>query len=83
MLSVSLGPEHTLHVSRRATIPAISGNTLGLKPSQLKRHLPPVEFVHPDQFARYKEQGMRLGFRYVASGPLVRSSYKAWEAALA
>ncbi|HEX6035631.1 MAG TPA: lipoyl synthase [Anaerolineales bacterium] len=54
-----------------------------LQPTHLKRHLPLVEYVHPDQFARYKEQGMELGFKYVASGPLVRSSYKAWEAALA
>ena len=54
-----------------------------LQPTHLKRHLPVVEYVHPDQFARYKEDGMRLGFKYVASGPLVRSSYKAWEAALA
>jgi lipoic acid synthetase len=53
-----------------------------LQPTQLKRHLPLVEHVHPDQFARYKAEGVRLGFRYVASGPLVRSSYKAWEAAL-
>jgi lipoic acid synthetase len=54
-----------------------------LQPTLLKRHLPLVEYIHPDQFARYKEQAMKLGFKYVASGPLVRSSYKAWEAALA
>ncbi|HEX5943961.1 MAG TPA: lipoyl synthase [Anaerolineales bacterium] len=54
-----------------------------LQPTHLKRHLPLVEYVHPDQFATYREAGMRLGFKYVASGPLVRSSYKAWEAALA
>ena len=54
-----------------------------LQPTHLKRHLPLVEYVHPDQFAEYKEDGINLGFKYVASGPLVRSSYKAWEAALA
>jgi lipoic acid synthetase len=53
-----------------------------LQPTHLKRHIPLVEYVHPNQFAEYKEQGMKLGFKYVASGPLVRSSYKAWEAAL-
>jgi len=47
-----------------------------------KRHIPLVEYVHPDQFAEYREAGMKLGFKYVASGPLVRSSYRAWEAAL-
>lgn len=54
-----------------------------LQPTHLKRHVPLVEYVHPDQFARYREDGMKLGFKYIASGPLVRSSYKAWEAALA
>jgi len=36
-------------------------------------------FIHPDQFQRYEEIGLELGFAYVASGPLVRSSYKAGE----
>ena len=54
-----------------------------LQPTHLKRHLPLVEYVHPDQFAKYREAGMQLGYKYVASGPLVRSSYRAWEAALA
>jgi lipoyl synthase len=53
-----------------------------LQPTHLKRHVPLVEYVHPDQFAQYKADGMKLGFKYVAAGPLVRSSYKAWEAAL-
>lgn len=53
-----------------------------LQPTHSKRHIPLVEYVRPEQFARYKEEGMKLGFRYVASGPLVRSSYKAWEAAM-
>jgi lipoyl synthase len=53
-----------------------------LQPTHLKRHVPLVEYVHPDQFAQYKEAGMKLGFKYVAAGLLVRSSYKAWEAAL-
>ncbi len=53
-----------------------------LQPTHLKRHVPLVEYVTPEQFARYREEGMKLGFQYVASGPLVRSSYKAWEAAM-
>jgi lipoyl synthase len=53
--------------------------TLGqyLRPSAW--HLPVVEFVTPEKFAAYREQGLALGFRYVASGPLVRSSYRAGE----
>lgn len=54
-----------------------------LQPTRLKRHVPLVEYVTPEQFAGYREEGMKLGFQYVASGPLVRSSYKAWEAAMA
>ena len=53
-----------------------------LQPTQLKHHFPLVEYVHPDQLARYKEDGMKLGSKYIASGVLVRSSTKAWEAAL-
>jgi len=51
-----------------------------LRPTDKKRHYPLVEYVMPDQFKFYKDEGMKLGFKYIASGPLVRSSYKAWEA---
>ncbi len=53
--------------------------TLGqyLRPSAW--HLPVVEFVTPEAFAAYEARGRELGFRYVASGPLVRSSYRAGE----
>lgn len=54
-----------------------------LQPTKQKRNLPLVEYVTPEQFARYRDEGMKLGFQYVASGPLVRSSYRAWETALA
>ncbi|RZO14767.1 MAG: lipoyl synthase [Verrucomicrobiaceae bacterium] len=51
--------------------------TLGqyLRPSE--KHLPVVEYIHPDQFDRLKEVAESKGFRHVASGPLVRSSYHA------
>jgi lipoic acid synthetase len=48
-----------------------------LRPSA--RHLKVEEYVSPEQFQRYREIGERLGFGYVASGPLVRSSYRAGE----
>jgi lipoic acid synthetase len=44
-----------------------------LQPS--KKHLDVQSFVHPDEFAEYREIGYRIGFDYVESGPLVRSSY--------
>lgn len=46
-----------------------------LQPS--KKHLPVIEFITPEQFIKYKEIGLTIGFKYVESGALVRSSYKA------
>ena len=43
-------------------------------------HYPLARYAAPEDFARYKETALRKGFRHVASAPLVRSSYKAWEA---
>lgn len=51
--------------------------TLGQYLQPTKKHLPVVRFIHPDEFAAYKETGYQLGFDYVESGPLVRSSYHA------
>jgi lipoic acid synthetase len=51
--------------------------TLGQYLQPTRDHLPVVEFVHPDRFMRYKEEGLRRGFRFVESAPLVRSSYHA------
>jgi lipoic acid synthetase len=51
--------------------------TLGQYLQPTRSHLPVAEFIHPDVFARYKEIGLSKGFRYVESGPLVRSSYHA------
>ena len=51
--------------------------TLGQYLQPTKEHLEVVEFIHPDIFKEYKSIGMELGFRYVESGPLVRSSYHA------
>ena len=43
------------------------------------RHLKVREYVTPEKFQQYQDIGEEMGFRYVASGPLVRSSYKAGE----
>ncbi len=51
-----------------------------LRPSA--KHAPVERFVEPAEFDRYRERGLALGFRFVASGPLVRSSYRAAEAFL-
>ncbi len=51
--------------------------TLGQYLQPTKRHIEVAEFVHPDKFAHFKEEGLRRGLKYVESGPLVRSSYHA------
>jgi lipoic acid synthetase len=51
--------------------------TLGQYLQPTKEHLPVAEFIRPETFAEYKTAGMEMGFRYVESGPLVRSSYHA------
>lgn len=48
-----------------------------LRPTE--HHLSVVEYVRPEKFEYFKNIGESLGFKYVASGPLVRSSYKAGE----
>jgi lipoic acid synthetase len=67
--------------------------TLGQYLQPTKKHLPVQRFVHPDEFAELRDLGYSIGFDYVESGPLVRSSYHsekhvhkgigraAWEAA--
>lgn len=50
-----------------------------LRPS--RDHLPMTRYYHPDEFRFLKEQALRMGFRHVESGPLVRSSYHAHEQA--
>lgn len=49
--------------------------TLGQYLQPTAKHLPVHRFVHPDEFAEFREIGYQLGFDYVESGPLVRSSY--------
>lgn len=58
--------EHGLHIL-----------TLGQYLQPTKMHLEVAEFVHPDTFSMYKEEGLKRGLKYVESGPLVRSSYHA------
>jgi len=48
-----------------------------LQPDKTK--LPVTTYIHPDKFNWYEEKGLEMGFDYVASGPLVRSSYRAGE----
>ena len=55
--------------------------TLGQYLQPTREHLPVIRFVHPDEFAEYKVLGEKMGFKHVESGPLVRSSYHAFDQA--
>ena len=64
----------TMEDLRKADVDVV---TIGqyLQPS--KKHLPVTQFILPEQFKKYEEIGLEMGFRHVESGALVRSSYKA------
>ncbi len=62
----------TMHDLRESDVDVI---TIGQYLQPTKKHLVVHRFVHPDEFAEFREIGYQLGFDYVESGPLVRSSY--------
>ena len=53
--------------------------TLGQYLQPTRHKLPVTEYITPEKFEWYKAEGLKMGFEYVASGPLVRSSYQATE----
>lgn len=53
--------------------------TLGQYMRPTKRHMPVSEYVTPEMFSAYQAEAEKMGFLYVAAGPMVRSSYKAGE----
>jgi lipoic acid synthetase len=55
--------------------------TLGQYLQPTREHLPIVRYVHPEEFAEYKNFGEGIGFKHVEAGPLVRSSYHAFDQA--
>lgn len=79
MLGLGETVAETLETMRDLREVGVDILTLGqyLRPSA--RHLPVAAWVTPEQFEDFKAKGEELGFRYVASGPLVRSSYRAGE----
>jgi lipoic acid synthetase len=66
----------TLHGIRGAGVEIL---TIGQYLQPTPKHLPVDRWVHPDEFARYREAALALGFAHCESGPLVRSSYHAHE----
>ena len=53
--------------------------TVGQDLRPTRRHHPVIRFYHPDEFGVFEEEGLSMGFKHVAAGPLVRSSYHAEE----
>lgn len=64
----------TMEDLRKAKVDVV---TIGQYLQPTKKHLPVKEFILPEQFQKYKDLGLEMGFRHVESGALVRSSYKA------
>lgn len=77
MLGLGETDEEVIEVMQRMREHQVDMLTLGqyLQPS--RDHMPVQRYVHPDTFAWFAEQGLEMGFKNVASGPLVRSSYHA------
>ena len=77
MLGLGETDEEVIEVMKRMREHDIDMLTLGqyLQPS--RDHMPVQRYVHPDVFAWFAEEGLKMGFKNVASGPLVRSSYHA------
>jgi lipoic acid synthetase len=75
MLGIGERKEEVLQTLQDLADNGVDVVTLGqyLQPTQ--KHLPVERFVHPDEFAFYREEGYKMGIDYVESGPLVRSSY--------
>ncbi len=77
MVGLGESKEEVVDLMRDFAAHGVDVMTIGQYLQPTKMHLPVEEFVHPDVFAWYKEQGEALGIDHVESGPLVRSSYHA------
>ncbi|HEY8400307.1 MAG TPA: lipoyl synthase [Cytophagaceae bacterium] len=77
MLGLGEKPEEVYEAMDDLVANGLDILTLGQYLQPTKMHLEVAEFIHPDQFAHYKEEGLKRGLKYVESGPLVRSSYHA------
>ena len=77
MLGIGEKPEEVIQTMKDMREAGVEVVTIGqyLRPSP--KHLPIKEFIRPEVFKEYERLGLEMGFRYVESGPLVRSSYHA------
>jgi len=77
MLGLGETKDEVLHILDDLAEHGCDVVTIGQYLQPTKMHLAVADFVHPDMFAYYKEEGLKRGFSFVESGPLVRSSYHA------
>ncbi|XP_002985852.2 lipoyl synthase, mitochondrial [Selaginella moellendorffii] len=79
MLGCGETSSQVLETMARVRDAGVDVMTFGQYMRPTKKHMPVSEYVTPEAFENYRRIGMEMGFRYVASGPMVRSSYKAGE----
>jgi lipoic acid synthetase len=79
MLGLGETREEVLQAMQRIAAQGTHILTLGQYLQPTPEHLPIERYVHPDEFADYKQLGETMGFKHVEAGPLVRSSYHAFE----
>ena len=79
MLGLGETEEEILELMDDALAAGVSVITIGQYLQPTKSHYPLARYASPEDFQRYKEKALKIGFRFVASAPLARSSYKAWE----
>ena len=77
MLGIGEQTEEILEVMKDVCTVGCDILTLGQYLQPTKEHVPIDRYVHPDEFKMLKVEGLKLGFRHIESGPLVRSSYHA------
>ena len=81
MLGLGEQKEEVLETMRDLAAQGTDIFTLGQYLQPTRKHLPVIRFVPPGEFAEYKRLGEQMGFKHVESGPLVRSSYHAFDQA--
>jgi lipoic acid synthetase len=79
MLGLGETREEVLRAMQEIAVQGTHILTLGQYLQPTAEHLPIERYVHPDEFAEYKRLGEAMGFKHVEAGPLVRSSYHAFE----
>jgi len=79
MLGLGETDEQVMQTMKDLRSSGVDCVTLGQYMQPTKRHMKVVEYVTPDKYQHWEQVGNELGFAYTASGPLVRSSYRAGE----